>query len=109
MSVALFLLAHHFFVIGIVAIVLGLAIAFVIDHRNLEHQRSRGLGATVSRQGVPLDDPGELAASRYDSAVEAVRHDSGVCVSPIHGSTVERASETAEIISSQFFRRRASA
>ena len=38
---ALYLLAHDFFVVGIVAIVLGLAIAFVIDHRNLEHQRSR--------------------------------------------------------------------
>ena len=39
--VALYLLASHFFLIGIVALVVGLAIAFLTSSRNLEDQRSR--------------------------------------------------------------------
>jgi hypothetical protein len=38
---ALFLLAHQFFLIGIVAVVLGLVVAAFINSRNLEDQRAR--------------------------------------------------------------------
>jgi hypothetical protein len=37
----LFLLAHQFFLIGIVAVVLGLVVAVFVNSRNLEDQRSR--------------------------------------------------------------------